>query len=129
MGDYVVPEDRRYTRDHLWAKSLGDEVLVGLTKYAVVQMGLAEMVVIDVEPGAEIATGRSFGTIETNKAVFELFGPIHGKVCRVNSELRDDPGLLNDDDGEGWLIAITPSDESELNQLLDAQAYSESLGE
>lgn len=120
-----VRADRRYTKDHEWAKESGGEVLVGITAFAVDQLGDITLVNIDVKPGDTLTAGKAFGTIESVKTLSDLFAPVSGKVARVNTALESSPELVNDDCYEkAWMIAVTPSDASELAGLLDADAYS-----
>lgn len=124
MSNVEVKSDRRYTKDHEWAKSDGAEIVVGITAYAVDQLGDITLVNIDVAEGDDVEAGATFGTVDSVKAVSELFAPIAGKVVRLNADLEDRPELLNEDCyGEGWLLAVEPTDSSELDRLLDADAY------
>lgn len=123
-----VRSDRRYTKDHEWAKEDGNVVLIGITAFAVEQLGDITLVNIDVKPGDTITAGKAFGTIESVKTLSDLFAPVSGKVARVNSNLESAPEKVNEDCFEaGWMIAIEPSDKSELNGLLDSAAYTELL--
>lgn len=123
-----VRADRRYTKDHEWAKQSGGEVLVGITAFAVDQLGDITLVNLDVKPGDTLTAGKAFGTIESVKTLSDLFAPISGKVVRVNADLDSKPELVNDDCYEkAWMIAIEPSDASELTKLLEPGAYSELL--
>jgi len=123
-----VRSDRRYTKDHEWAKEDGDVVLIGITAFAVEQLGDITLVNIDVKPGDTITAGKAFGTIESVKTLSDLFAPVSGKVARVNSNLENAPEKVNEDCFEaGWMIAIEPSDKGELNGLLDSAAYTELL--
>ena len=123
-----VRADRRYTKDHEWAKESGGEVLIGITAFAVDQLGDITLVNLDVKQGDNIAVGKAFGTIESVKTLSDLFAPLSGKVSRVNTNLETRPELVNEDCYErAWMIAVTPSDSSELSQLLEADAYRELL--
>jgi len=123
-----VRSDRRYTKDHEWAKEDGNVVLIGITAFAVDQLGDITLVNIDVKPGDVLTAGKAFGTIESVKTLSDLFAPISGKVARVNTELDMKPELVNDDCfDKAWMIAIEPSDKSELGGLLDPDAYTELL--
>lgn len=120
--------DRRYTKDHEWAKEDGDVVLIGITAFAVDQLGDITLVNLDVKPGDTLSAGKAFGTIESVKTLSDLFAPISGKVERVNPKLENSPELVNEDCYDAaWMIAITPSDRSELSGLLDSGAYAELL--
>jgi glycine cleavage system H protein len=128
MAQDEVRADRRYTKDHEWAKEEGGLVVVGITAYAVDQLGDITLVNIDVKPGDTITAGKAFGTIESVKTLSDLFAPVSGKVERVNADLETRPELVNDDCyGKAWMIAITPSDKSEIDALLDGPAYTELL--
>jgi len=128
MASDDVRSDRRYTKDHEWAKHDGEHVLIGVTSFAVDQLGDITLVNIDVKPGDTVTAGKAFGTIESVKTLSDLFAPVSGKVDRINSNLENRPELVNEDCYEqAWMIAITPSDKSELDALLDPAAYSELL--
>lgn len=127
-SDIDVKADRRYTKDHEWAKQSGDAVLVGITGFAVDQLGDITLVNIDVKPGDTITAGKAFGTIESVKTLSDLFAPVSGTVAAVNTQLESRPELVNEDCYEGaWMIKITPSDAGELDGLLDPGAYTELL--
>ena len=128
MTSESIPPGLRYTKDHEWAKVEGGEVTVGITAFAVEQLGDVTLVNLDVKPGDEIIEGKAFGTIESVKTLSDLFAPVSGKVERVNAELETRPEIVNDDCYEkAWMIEITPSDASESERLLDAAAYAEIL--
>lgn len=123
-----VKADRRYTKDHEWAKLTDGAITVGITAFAVDQLGDITLVNLDVKPGDTITAGKAFGTIESVKTLSDLFAPVSGRIARVNGELESKPELVNDDCyGASWMIEITPSDASELDGLLDAAAYAEFL--
>ena len=125
-----VRDDRKYTREHEWAKTDGNEVLVGITAFAVDQLGDITLVSVDVGPGDSVEAGKTFGTIESVKTLSDLFAPLTGRVTRVNKALEDSPELVNDDCwGKGWMIAIEPAGTSEDHALLDAKAYQRLLEE
>jgi len=116
-----VKDDRRYTKDHEWAREQGGELVVGITAFAVDQLGDITLVNLDVKPGDVVTAGKAFGTIESVKTLSDLFAPVSGKVVRVNKALEEKPELVNEDCwGEGWMIAIAPSGPGE---LMDAPAY------
>jgi glycine cleavage system H protein len=128
MANDDVRTDRRYTKDHEWAKAEGDKIQVGITAFAVDQLGDITLVNIDVKPGDVLTAGRAFGTIESVKTLSDLFAPVSGKVERINSELENKPELINEDCYEkGWMIELTPSDASEHGALLEPPAYTEFL--
>ena len=123
-----VPEKLKYTSDHEWVKIEGNIGTIGITDYA--QGELGDVVFVDISSDlTEITKGESFGTIEAVKTVSDLYGPCGGKVVEVNSKLEDEPQLVNSDPyGAGWLVKIEIADISELNELLDSEAYKNSIG-
>ena len=128
MSSDEVRSDRRYTKDHEWAKAEDGHVVVGITAYAVDQLGDITLVNLDVKPGDTITAGKAFGTIESVKTLSDLFAPVSGRVERVNEVLEHKPEIVNDDCYEkAWMIRVTPSDAGELSGLLDAAAYAELL--
>ncbi len=128
MGKDEVRDDLRYTKDHEWMKVDGDEVLIGVTAYAVDQLGDITLVNIDVGEGDELETAGAFGTVESVKTLADLFAPIAGKVVRINDELEDHPELVNGSCYDmAWMIALKPADPAEIEGLLDAAAYRELL--
>lgn len=120
-----VRDELRYTRDHEWAKQDGPEIVVGITPFAVEQLGDITMVNFDVQAGDEIEAGKPFGTVESVKTVSDLYAPVSGKISRINADLDSRPELLNEDCwNRGWLVALVPSDPSTLqSELLDAAGY------
>jgi len=123
------PEDLKYTKEHEWARHKGGRVLVGITDFAQDQLG--DVVYVELPAvGDEVKKGESFGVVESTKAVSELFAPISGKVVEVNDPLVEAPETVNDDPyEEGWMIAIEPSDPSEVAELLDVKAYAAFVAE
>lgn len=117
------PEDIRYTSEHEWIRVKGDEAFVGITDYA--QSELGEIVFIDVPTlGETVGQGEVFGSIEAVKTVSDLNMPVSGEVLEINEALDAQPELVNNDPyGEGWIIRIAVKDASELDKLMDAQAY------
>jgi glycine cleavage system H protein len=120
-----VKGDRKYTKEHEWAKQSGSEVLVGITAFAVDQLGDITLVNVDLKVGDTIQSRKAFGTIESVKTLSDLYAPVSGKIVRINGELEQKPELINDDCWEqGWMIAIEPSDWSaDQANLLDPNAY------
>ncbi|NOJ97455.1 glycine cleavage system protein GcvH [Corallococcus sp. CA049B] len=118
-----IPKDLKYTREHEWARVSGKIVVVGITDHA--QTTLGDIVYVELPKlGAQVTAGDSFGTVESVKAVSELFAPISGKIVKVNSDLTEEPETLNTDPyGDGWLVEVELSDAGELSNLLDADAY------
>jgi glycine cleavage system H protein len=123
------PDDLRYTREHEWARRKGRNVAVGITEFAQDQLG--DVVYLELpDVGDAVKKGESFGVVESTKAVSELFAPISGKIVEVNDPLSDAPETINEDPyEEGWMVVIEPSDPSELEALMDAQAYQAFLEE
>ena len=119
-----VVSDRKYTKDHEWAKVGGGEMQVGITAYAVEQLGDITLVNLDVKEGDEVTSGKPFGTIESVKTLSDLFAPASGKVLRINKDLESKPELVNEDCYAAWMVVIASSDESE---LMDAAAYEKLL--
>lgn len=117
------PEDLRYTEDHEWARSKGGRVVVGITEFATDQLG--DVVYVELPSvGEEVTKGEAFGVVESTKAVSDLYAPVSGKVVEINSPLVDAPEGINEDPyGDGWMIAIEPSDPKDFDALLDAKAY------
>jgi glycine cleavage system H protein len=128
MASDEVKSDRRYSKDHEWAKSEDGKVVIGITAFAVDQLGDITLVNLDVKVGDTLTVGKAFGTIESVKTLSDLFAPVSGKVERINPALEDKPELVNDDCyGAAWMIEIIPSDALELDALLDSAAYAELL--
>ena len=119
-----IPEELHYTKDHEWIKIEGDEAIVGITDFA--QGELGDIVYVEVESLDETLSAETvFGTVEAVKTVSDLFMPLSGEVIAFNEDLEDTPELVNEDPyGKGWMIKIKLSDPAELENLLDAQAYS-----
>ena len=124
-GDSDVKSDRKYTTDHEWAKHVEGEVLIGITAFAVEQLGDITLVNLDVKVGDSIEAHKAFGTIESVKTLSDLFAPVSGKIARINTELENKPELVNEDCWEkGWMVAISPSNwAAEGTSLLDPGAY------
>ena len=120
-----IPDNLKYTPDHEWVKVDGDEALIGITEFA--QKELGDIVFIEVETeGETLETGDAFGTIEAVKTVSDLFMPVNGEVLEFNAELESNPEIVNKDPyGEGWIIKIKFSDQTEIDGLLDADGYKE----
>ena len=120
-----IKDDRKYTKEHEWALTEGDEILVGITAFAVDQLGDVTLVGIDAKVGATLEAGKTFGTIESVKTLSDLFAPVSGVVTRINTALESQPELVNEDPWKkGWMIAIRPTKlAAEQSGLLDASAY------
>jgi glycine cleavage system H protein len=122
MADVEVRDGYRYTKDHEWLSESGKERLVGITAYAVDQLGDITLVNLDVKAGDKLTAGKAFGTVESVKTLSDLFAPLSGTVTRVNADLADKPELVNEDPyGKAWMIAIEP--DAEAADLMDAAAY------
>ena len=119
------PRNYRYTKEHEWANLEGEVATMGITNYAATQLG--DMVYVDMPSvGANIMQGEAIGALESVKAAADFYSPLSGEVLERNERLLDDPGLLNSDPfTEGWFIKVRSSDPSELDKLMDAQAYDE----
>ena len=129
MADYEIPEELVYTKEDEWIRRDGEQVVLGVTDFAQNQLG--DIVFVELpEVGASTEAGVPFGTIESVKAVSDLFAPISGVVTSVNEALEDQPELVNEACyAGGWLIAIRPTDPAELDSLLDANRYRASVAE
>jgi glycine cleavage system H protein len=116
------PADLRYTKDHEWLRQDGVDVLVGITDFAQQQLG--DVVFVELpEVGRQVKQGEVFGTIESVKAVSELFSPVSGEVVAVNDSLGTHPEVVNTKPYESWMIRLKPTATAEVNSLLDAAAY------
>lgn len=118
------PEDLKYTKEHEWARLEEDDVVtVGITEYA--QESLGEIVFVElIDEGAQVSQGEAFGTVESTKAVSDLYAPVSGTVIEVNDTLLDSPSLINEDPYEdGWMIRIEMQDPKELEKCLNVSEY------
>lgn len=124
-----IKEDVKYTKDHEWVQVDGNIGTIGVTDYA--QGELGDVVFIDINSDlAEITKGEAFGTIEAVKTVSDLFAPFSGKVIEINKMLMDSPELVNTDPfGEGWMIKAELNNPSDIEDLLDANAYKTLVGQ
>ena len=118
-----IPANLKFTKDHEWIKIDGDTATVGITNFA--QGELGDIVYVDVDTLDDtVEEGEVFGSVEAVKTVSDLFMPLSGEVSEFNEELEDEPELVNTDPyGKGWMIKITISDASQIDNLLDAEAY------
>jgi len=124
MSATEIKDDRKYTKDHEWAKTEGDELVVGITAFAVDQLGDVTLISLDVKVGDAVEAHKAFGTIESVKTLSDLFAPVSGVVTRLNAALEKEPELVNEDPwGKGWMVAIRPNSPSDTGTLLDAAAY------
>jgi glycine cleavage system H protein len=117
------PDDLRYSQDHEWARKDGDVFTVGISDFAQDQLG--DVVFVELpEPGGTFDKGQEFGTVESVKAVSELFMPVAGQVVAVNTGLEDGPERVNNDPyGQGWMIQVKPSDPGDFDELMNREAY------
>jgi len=121
------PADRKYTKDHEWIRVAGDTGEIGITDYAQQQLG--DVVYLELpEVGRKIAAGESFGSIESVKAVSELFAPMSGEVVEVNDSLRNRPEVVNSDPHGTWMIKVRLASPTDSGALLDASQYQQHLG-
>lgn len=122
-GDGIYPEDLRYTKEHEWLETRGDVATVGITQYAQAELG--DIVYVELpQAGAAVVAGEPFGTVESVKAVSELFAPTSGTVTEVNAALAAAPDKVNKDPyGEGWMIRIKMADAKETAGLMSAAEY------
>ncbi len=127
LNELNLPDDVRYTKDHEWARKSGDNVTIGITDFAQDQLG--DIVFVELpESGDGFAAGDEFGTVESVKAVSELYMPLAGEVAAVNADLEDAPELVNNAPyDKGWMLEVKPSDPAEFDQLMDRAAYLEML--
>ena len=118
-----VPKELKFTKDHEWVKVDGNIAVVGITDYA--QSELGEIVFVDVQTeGEDLGKEESLGAIEAVKTVADIFMPVSGKIVEFNKELEGAPQLVNQDPyRKGWIVRVEMSDPSEVNELLDAEAY------
>jgi glycine cleavage system H protein len=125
----AYPSDYRYTKDHEWIQAQGATATIGITDYA--QHELGDVVFVELPKlGAKIKAGESFGTVESVKAVSEIYAPASGEVTEINSKLADTPETINSDPHKAaWLIKIKLADAKEISGLMDAAAYQSYIAE
>ena len=122
-----IPENLKYTKDHEWIKIQGDEAFVGITDFAQGELGDIVFVEIETE-GETLEKEEVFGTIEAVKTVSDMLMPVSGEVLEINPKLEDEPEIVNKDPyNEGWLIKIKVSDASEMDDLIDSEAYKQHI--
>ncbi|MGH9740749.1 MAG: glycine cleavage system protein GcvH [Candidatus Acidiferrum sp.] len=119
----AYPENYRYTKEHEWVNAKDDRATIGITDYA--QDSLGDVVFVELPvPGVKLTVGKTFGTVESVKAVSEIYSPVSGEVVESNGDLHSAPQRINSDPhGAGWLIRVQLADPSELNALMDSAAY------
>jgi len=127
LGELVLPDDVRYADDHEWAKPQDDRVSIGISDYAQDQLG--DIVFVELpRTGETFGKGDQFGTVESVKAVAELYMPLGGEILSVNTSLEESPELLNKAPyAEGWIIQVKPADPSDLDALMTKETYVEML--
>jgi glycine cleavage system H protein len=124
----MYPDDRRYTREHEWAKREDGRIRIGVTKFAADR--LSDVVFIELpKAGTQVKAMEPFGVIESVKAASDLYAPLSGRVVEANQQLIDSPEMINQDPhGAAWMIVLEPSADTEWDQLLDARAYEDLVG-
>jgi glycine cleavage system H protein len=124
----MVPDDRKYTQEHEWVQIEDGVGTVGVTDFAANELG--DVVFVELpDPGSEFSQGDTVGTIESVKAVSDLFVPVSGEIVEINEAVVDGPELVNSNPlDDGWLIKVRLSDMAEMDGLMDAAAYNELLG-
>lgn len=123
------PDDLKYSKEHEWARIEGNKALIGITRFAVEQLGDVTQVELP-EEGESVSKDEVFGTVESVKAVSDLFAPMTGTVLRVNSPLEDAPETVNESTyDEGWLVEIEMSDPSEAEELMSVDEYTAFIAE
>jgi len=122
------PEELKYTKDHEWIKVEGDVITIGVTDFA--QKELGDIVYVEVDTLDETLDQEEvFGTVEAVKTVSDLFLPVAGEIIEFNESLEDEPEKVNTDPyGDGWMVKVKVSDESQLSDLLSVEAYKELIG-
>lgn len=125
----TFPEKLKYTKDHEWVRLEGDTAVIGITEFA--QRELGDIVYVEIETvGKALAAGSVFGTVEAVKTVSDLFLPIAGTITELNPSLAATPELVNSDPyGEGWMVRLKVDNLADVEELLDASAYSNVAGE
>jgi len=123
-----VPKELRYTKEHEWVRVRGQEAEVGITDFA--QGELGDVVFVELpKVGERVTQMKSFGTIDAVKTVSDLFAPVSGEVVAINTDLKDNPALINQSPYEkGWMIRIRVASPAEVDSLLSAEAYEKALG-
>jgi glycine cleavage system H protein len=122
------PTDRKYTKQHEWIKVVGQQAIVGITDYA--QQSLGDIVFVEVpKVGAEVAVGKPFGTVESVKAVSDIYSPASGTVTDVNADLATSPEKVNQDPHGSWMIKVRLTNAGEISDLLSAAAYEQFVAE
>ncbi len=125
----MVPDDRRFTKEHEWVRVEGDEAVIGITQYAADQLG--DIVFVELPSvGKALEQFATFGVVESVKAVSDLFAPVAGEVVGVNDALADKPELVNGEPfGDGWMVRVRLADPAQVDGLLDAAGYERLVAE
>ena len=124
----AYPKDYKYTKEHEWIHANGNVATVGITDHA--QESLGDIVFVELpKPGAQVQAGKSFGTVESVKAVSDLYAPASGKVTEINEALNQSPENINKDAHSAWMIKMELANPSELNGLLSAEEYEKYVAE
>ena len=122
------PTDRKYTKEHEWVQASGSSATVGITDYA--QSSLGDIVFVELpKVGAELAAGKTFGTVESVKAVSDLYAPVSGTVAEINGDLATSPENVNKDAHGSWMLKLTLKNAGELDKLLSAADYEKFVAE
>lgn len=128
MSNY--PDDLRYTEEHEWVRLEGTTATIGITQFAVEQLGDITMVDFQTREGEKVRAKDAVAAIESVKAVSDVFSPVSGKVLKTNDPLSDEPEMLNEDCyDDGWILQLEVSDPAEVQQLMSASAYEKYLKE
>jgi len=129
INELDLPDNLRYTENHVWALLDGEKVRVGITDYAQDQLG--DIVFIDLpQVGDSFEKGKEFGVVESVKSVNDLYMPVAGEIIAVNPELEDSPEIMNGSPyGDGWIIEIKPDDPGDVESLMNREAYIKMLEE
>ena len=127
ISELNLPDDLRYAENHEWARSEGGNIRVGIDDYAQDQLG--DIVYVDLpQVGDTFSKGEEFGSVESVKAVSELYLPVGGEVIEINAKLEDSPELVNGSPyDDGWMVLVKPDNPAELDALMDKDAYLEML--
>ncbi|MFO7875495.1 MAG: glycine cleavage system protein GcvH [Desulfovermiculus sp.] len=127
LNELILPDELAYSQEHEWAQKSAEVVRVGISDFAQDQLG--DIVFVELpEEGASFDQGEEFGTLESVKAVSEIYMPVGGTITAVNSQLEEKPELVNQDPyGQGWLVEVAPSDPGQLDALMDKNEYFEML--
>ncbi|MBW1767724.1 MAG: glycine cleavage system protein GcvH [Deltaproteobacteria bacterium] len=127
INELDLPDDVRYAKDHEWVRSEGDRARIGLSDYAQEQLG--DIVFVELpQSGDSFRKGEEFGTVESVKAVAELYMPISGEILSVNKALEESPELINENPyNDGWMIEVKPGEPTELDSLMTRVDYLEML--